>query len=259
MIPTLDLENSETFGIEKAADFAWKDNLDAFACMECGRCQDVCPAFRTDKPLSPKMILVDMEKNLLAERKAIIAGNREAQKPLVPAVHAEDEIWSCTTCGACMHVCPVEIEHIRKIVGMRQSRVLMESKFPAPLNALFRNLETNSNPWGVGFAERGEWADGLNLRTLADHPEAEYLFWVGCAGSFDEEGRKTARAFASLLTAAGVDFADPRPRGKMLRRRGPAPGQRIPLPIPGRRSDRNLRPLQGPENPDDLSARLQHL
>jgi len=207
VLPTLDLENSEIFGIEKAADFGWKDNLDAFACMECGRCQDACPAFRTDKPLSPKMILVDMEKNLLAERKAIIAENREAQKPLVPAVHAEDEIWSCTTCGACMHVCPVEIEHIRKIVGMRQSRVLMESKFPAPLNTLFRNLETNSNPWGIGFAERGKWADGLSLRTLADHPEAEYLFWVGCAGSFDEEGRKTARAFASLLTAAGVDFA----------------------------------------------------
>jgi len=207
IIPTLDLENSETFGIEKAADFAWKDNLDAFACMECGRCQDVCPAFRTDKPLSPKMILVNMEKNLLAERTAIVAGNREAQKPLVPAVHAEDEIWTCTTCGACMHVCPVEIEHIRKIVGMRQSRVLMESKFPAPLTTLFRNLETNSNPWGVGFAERGRWTEGLNLRTLADHPDAEYLFWVGCAGSFEEEGRKTARAFASLLAAAGVDFA----------------------------------------------------
>jgi Fe-S oxidoreductase/nitrate reductase gamma subunit len=207
VIPTLDLEKSEMFGIEKAADFAWKDNLDAFACMECGRCQDACPAFRSDKPLSPKMILVNMEKNLLAERAAIIAGNREAQKPLVPAVHAEDEIWSCTTCGACMHVCPAEIEHIRKIVGMRQSRVLMESKFPAPLNALFRNLETNSNPWGVGFAERGRWAEGLNIPTLADRPDAEYLFWVGCAGSFDDEGRKTARAFASLLAAAGVDFA----------------------------------------------------
>lgn len=207
IIPTLDLENSETFGIEKAADFSWKDDLDAFACMECGRCQDACPASRADKALSPKMILVDMEKNLLAERKALLARDRDAQKPLVPDVHAEDEIWACTTCGACMHVCPVEIEHIRKIVGMRQSRVLMESKFPAPLNALFRNLETNANPWGVGFAERGRWAEGLNLRTVAAHPDAEYLFWVGCAGSFEEEGRRTARAFARLLAAAGVDFA----------------------------------------------------
>ncbi len=169
-IPTLDLEGAETFGIEKAADFGWKDNLDAFACMECGRCQDACPAFRTDKPLSPKMIMVNMEKNLLAERTAVIAKDREAQKPLVPDIHAEDEIWTCTTCGACQHVCPVEIEHIRKIVGMRQSRVLMESKFPAPLNGFFRNLETNANPWGIGFAERGRWAEGLNLRTLAEHP-----------------------------------------------------------------------------------------
>ena len=206
-IPTLDLEGAETFGIEKAADFGWKDNLDAFACMECGRCQDACPAFRTDKPLSPKMIMVNMEKNLLAERTAVIAKNREGQKPLVPDIHAEDEIWTCTTCGACQHVCPVEIEHIRKIVGMRQSRVLMESKFPAPLNGFFRNLETNANPWGIGFAERGRWAEGLKLRTLAEHPGAEYLFWVGCSGSFDDEGRKTARAFARLLSAAGVDFA----------------------------------------------------
>jgi Fe-S oxidoreductase/nitrate reductase gamma subunit len=207
VIPTIDLEASETFGLEKAADFAWKDNLDAFACMECGRCQDVCPASQTGKPLSPKKILVDMEKNLLRERSAIAARNRDALQPLIPAVHTEDEIWSCTTCGACMHVCPVEIEHIRKIVGMRQSRVLMESKFPAPLNGLFRNLETNANPWGVGFSKRGEWAEGLNLRTLVEHPEAEYLFWVGCAGSFEDEGRKTARAFAALLTAAGIDFA----------------------------------------------------
>ena len=207
IIPTLDLEGSEPFGIEKAADFAWKDNLDAFACMECGRCQDACPAFRSDKPLSPKMILFDMEKNLLAERTEVVARNREAQKPLVPAVHAEDEIWTCTTCGACMHVCPAEIEHIRKIVGMRQARVLMESKFPAPLNAFFRNLETNANPWGLGFAERGRWAEGLKIPTLAERPEAEYLFWVGCAGSFDDEGRKTARAFAALLAAAGIDFA----------------------------------------------------
>lgn len=206
-IPALDLETSEVFGLEKAADFAWKDNLDAFACMECGRCQDVCPAFRSDKPLSPKMILFNMEQHLLAERVAVIARDREAQKPLVPEVHTEDEIWTCTTCGACMHVCPAEIEHIRKIVGMRQSRVLMESKFPAPLNAFFRNLETNANPWGAGFAERGRWAEGLNIPILAEHPEAEYLFWVGCAGSFDDEGRKTARAFAALLAAAGVDFA----------------------------------------------------
>ena len=206
-IAPFDLEKTEVFGLEKAADFTWKDNLDAFACMECGRCQDVCPAFQTGKPLSPKMILVDMERHLLASRRAVASGKRDDLPGLVPKVHAEDEIWTCTTCGACMHVCPVEIEHIRKIVGMRQSQVLMESKFPAELNAFFRNMETNANPWGIGFAKRGDWAEGLAVKTLADHPEAEYLFWVGCSGSFDEEGKKIARSFARLLAAAGLDFA----------------------------------------------------
>jgi Fe-S oxidoreductase/nitrate reductase gamma subunit len=203
----LDLENSEVFGIEKAPDYRWKDHLDALACMECGRCQDACPASTSDKPLSPKMILFNMEQHLLKEGKKIISKKRDDLPALVPAVHAEGEIWTCTTCGACMHVCPVEIEHISKIVGMRQSRVLMESKFPAELNAFFRNMETNSNPWGIGFAKRGEWTEGLSVKNIKDRPNAEYLFWVGCAGSFDEEGKKIARAFARLLEKAGVDFA----------------------------------------------------
>jgi len=207
VIPSFDLEKAETFGIEKASDFGWKDNLDAFACMECGRCQDVCPAFQTGKPLSPKMILYDMERHLLEVRKALVQKKRDALPPLVPGVHAEDEIWTCTTCGACMHVCPVEIEHIRKIVGLRQSQVLTESKFPAELNAFFRNLETNANPWGIGFAKRGDWAEGLPVATVSEKPGAEYLFWVGCSASFDEEGRKIARAFVRCLDAAGIDFA----------------------------------------------------
>jgi Fe-S oxidoreductase len=203
----LDLEKSETFGIEKALDFTWKDNLDALACMECGRCQDACPAFASGKPLSPKMILFNMEKHLLRERKKISVGTRENLPALVPGIHTEGEIWTCTTCGACMHVCPVEIEHIPKIVGLRQSRVLMESKFPAELNATFRNMETNANPWGIGFSKRADWAEGLSIPRIQDHPGAEYLFWVGCSGSFDEENKKTARAFAELLRKAGVDFA----------------------------------------------------
>jgi Fe-S oxidoreductase len=206
-IAPFDLEKTEVFGLEKAADFTWKDNLDAFACMECGRCQDVCPATQTGKPLSPKMILYDMERHLLACRKPLVGRRRDDLPGLVPDVHTEDEIWTCTTCGACMHVCPVEIEHIRKIVGMRRSRVLMESKFPAELNGFFRNLETNANPWGVGFAKRGDWAQGMGVATLAERPEAEVLFWVGCSGSFDDEGRKISQAFARLLLAAGVDFA----------------------------------------------------
>lgn len=203
----LDLEKSEVYGVEKSLDYTWKDDLDAWACMECGRCQDVCPAFASEKPLSPKMILVNMERHLLQDGRNVIAKRRDRLPGLVPAIHSEGEIWSCTTCGACMHVCPVEIEHIRKIIGLRQSQVLMESKFPAELGAFFRNMESNSNPWGIGFSKRADWASGLPVKRIQDNPDAEYLFWVGCAGSFDEEGRKTAAAFVELLTRAGVDFA----------------------------------------------------
>jgi Fe-S oxidoreductase len=203
----LDIENSEVFGLEKALDLTWKDSLDAFACMECGRCQDACPAFASDKPLSPKMILFNLERHLLAKDKAIIARKRDDLNPLCPDIHSPDEVWACTTCGACQRVCPVDIEHIRKIVGVRQSEVLMHSRFPQELNAFFRNVETNSNPWGIGFSKRAEWAEGLGVPLMADRPGAEYLFWVGCAGSYDEDGKKTARALASVLQAAGLDFA----------------------------------------------------
>ena len=206
-IKPLDIEHSEVFGLEKATDLTWKDTLDAFACMECGRCQDACPAFASDKPLSPKMILFNLEKHLLEQDDKVVGKKRDELAALCPAVHTEGEIWTCTTCGACMHVCPVEIEHIPKIVGVRQSEVLMQSRFPQELNAFFRNVETNSNPWGIGFSKRAEWTEGLNIRLLKDNPGAEYLFWVGCAGSFDEQGKKIARALAAILTAAGLDFA----------------------------------------------------
>lgn len=206
-IDSLDLEAEERFGVEKASDFSWKDNLDAFACMECGRCQDVCPAFASGKPLSPKMILFKQERQLLSERKLLLARAGADGAPLVPGTFEEGEVWTCTTCGACMHVCPVEIEHIPKIVGLRQSRVLMEGKFPAELNATFRNMETNANPWGIGFAERAAWSEGLTVPLVKDAPGAEWLFYVGCAGSFDEEGKKTSAALASLLQRAGLSFA----------------------------------------------------
>ncbi|MDD8027744.1 MAG: (Fe-S)-binding protein, partial [Acidobacteriota bacterium] len=203
----LDLEGSEVYGLEKAADWTWKDNLDALACMECGRCQDACPAFASGKPLSPKMIVLNQEKHLLAQAAALKAGDRAALPPLVPGVYAEGEIWACTTCGACMHVCPVTIEHIPKIVGARRSRVLMESAFPEELNGFFRGLESNANPWGIGFAKRGDWAAEMGVPTLAEHPDAAYLYWVGCAGSFDEKGRKISAALVRLLRRAGLDFA----------------------------------------------------
>jgi Fe-S oxidoreductase len=202
----IDLEGSDVFGVEKLPDFTWKDNLDAFACMECGRCQDACPAFASDKPLSPKMIVFNMEKALLAGREALTSKKRDDLPELVPATFTEGEIWTCTTCGACQKECPVEIEHIRKIVGARRSQVLMQSKFPPELNAFFRNLETNANPWGIGFSKRAEWGESIEVRHIKDVPDAEYLFWVGCMGAYDDGGRGIAAAFVRVLRAAGVRF-----------------------------------------------------
>jgi len=206
-IRPLDIEKAEVFGVEKAADLSWKDYLDAFACMECGRCQDACPAFASGKPLSPKMIIFNLEKHLLEQRRKLVGNKRDDLPPLLPDVHTEGEIWTCTTCGACQHVCPVEIEHIRKIVGVRQSEVLMQSRFPQELGTFFRNMETNSNPWGIGFAKRADWAAGLDVPLMAERRSAEYLLWVGCAGSFDEEGTQIAKAMVKLLKRAGLDFA----------------------------------------------------
>lgn len=206
-LPHLDIEHQEIFGREKALDFTWKDLLDAFACVECGRCQDACPAFTTEKALSPKMIIFNLRRHLEENKKQIIHHNRDELPSLMANTFSPDEVWACTTCGACMHVCPVEIEHIPKLVGLRQSEVLMEGKFPPELNSFFRNLETNSNPWGIGFATRADWTEDLEVKTLAEHPEAEYLFWVGCALSFDESGKKIAHSMVKLLQQAGVDFA----------------------------------------------------
>jgi len=202
----LDLEKSDVFGVEKLPDLTWKDNLDAFACMECGRCQDACPAFASDKPLSPKMIVFNMERALLAGDRALVTKKRDDLPELVPATFSEGEIWTCTTCGACQKECPVEIEHIRKIVGARRSQVLMQSKFPQELNAFFRNMETNSNPWGIGFSKRAEWGEALGVKHIKDVPGAEVLFWVGCMGAYDDAGKGIAASFVKILRAAGIPF-----------------------------------------------------
>ncbi len=203
----MDLEKIEIYGVEKAADFTWKDLLDAFACIECGRCQDVCPAFASQKPLSPKMIIYNLERHLLnlPARKGNLG--RDQMPSLMPETITADEIWTCTTCAACMHVCPVEIEHIPKIIGLRQAQVLNESNFPAELNSFFRNLETNANPWGIGFARRGEWAEKEKVPHLRENPEAEYLLFVGCAGSYDELGQAISRSLVRVLRQAGINLA----------------------------------------------------
>ncbi|MGQ9470620.1 MAG: heterodisulfide reductase-related iron-sulfur binding cluster [Candidatus Aminicenantales bacterium] len=206
-IEPVDLEKAEIYGVEKVTDLTWKDLLDTFACIECGRCQDVCPAFASGKPLSPKMIIYNLERHLLHSYRQLRQGERKELPKLVPAIITPDEIWTCTTCGACMHVCPMEIEHLPKVFGLRQSQVLMESQFPAELNSFFRNLETNANPWGIGFARRAEWAEKEDVPRAAELNEVDLLLFVGCAGSFDEVGQAITRSLVRLLRQAGINFA----------------------------------------------------
>ena len=241
---------------DRATDLSWKDSLDAFACMECGRCQDACPAFASGKPLSPKMILVNLEKHLLENDGAIIARKADDLAPLVPGTFTEGEIWTCTTCGACMHVCPVEIEHIPKIVGFRQVRVLMESAFPPGAHGLLPEHRDELQSLGDRVLEEGR-LDGGPGRPAAQGPAGRrILFWVGCMGSFDDEGKKIARATAAIMKAAGTGFRHPRDRGEMLRRLGPPAGERISLPDPGPGEPGDLPEVRRPEDRNHLPTRL---
>jgi len=216
----LDLEDEtvETYGVSRIEEFTWKQLLDLYACTECGRCSENCPANLTGKPLSPKETIHHLKKHLLAKGKLLLdrgeakddqpleGAAAELRKALVGEVCLNDEIWSCTTCGNCMEHCPVFIEHIQKYVDMRRYLVLMESRFPPEVQTVLRNWETNSNPWGLAFATRGDWARGLQVQTLAENPEVEYLFYVGCTGSFEERGKKVTAAMVRLLHQAGVSF-----------------------------------------------------
>ncbi|MGQ9800816.1 MAG: heterodisulfide reductase-related iron-sulfur binding cluster [Candidatus Saccharicenans sp.] len=202
----IDLETAESFGAARATDFNWKDALDALACVECGRCQDVCPAFASGKALSPKMVILNLEKHLLAEYKNIIC-KKENLPSLVPGVFTEEEIWACTTCGACLHVCPFDIEHPDKLLSLRQNLVLSQGRFPAELRIFFHNLETYGNPWGLPASQKATLASELGVKTLAENPQAEYLLWLGCFGWYDDRGRKIAEAIIKILRAAGLKFA----------------------------------------------------
>jgi Fe-S oxidoreductase len=204
----LDLETAEKFGVVDITDMTWRDLFDGFACIDCGRCDDYCPANQTGKPLSPKNLILKIKQHLLKEKKDLLKLGEEGieLKALMEEIYTPDEIWTCTSCGACMHVCPVKNEHIPKIIGLRQSQMLMESKFPEELNQFYKNMETNSNPWGFGAATRADWAEDLNIKTLAKDPDVDILFWVGCAGAFDERSKKVTLAVINILQAAGVNF-----------------------------------------------------
>jgi Fe-S oxidoreductase len=199
-----DLPDDELrFGVATAADLTQKEVLDAFSCTECGRCQDACPAYATGKILSPKLVIMGVRDEALAQ----------SGEPIVGHGVPEEMIWDCVTCGACVEACPVSIEHIDHIVDLRRSRVMVDAEFPAEAEPMLRDVERAANPWGKPQNERAAWAAGLGVRVLEPGEAApEYLYWVGCAASFDERARASAEATARLLHQAGVDFAILGPR-----------------------------------------------
>ncbi len=238
----------DTFGRSKIEDFTWKGMLDFATCTECGRCQSQCPAWNTGKPLSPKLMIMDLRDHLFAKAPYLLgekelpsdaatpavdpaerghgvpesgfpritgSGPDQASRPLVGTAEEggvidPDVLWSCTTCGACVEQCPVDIEHVDHIVDMRRYQVLIESSFPSEAGVMLRNLENRGNPWGAPQNTREDWTKGLDFevpRITGDDDQFEYLFWVGCAGAFDDAAKKTTRAVATLLNEAGVSFA----------------------------------------------------
>jgi Fe-S oxidoreductase len=218
--------DSDVFGVGKIEDLTWKGMLDLGTCTECGRCQSQCPAWATGKPLSPKQVILDLRDHAFAKAPYLLASSDEERDKLPDAVRHEaerplvgkdggvidpDVIWSCTNCGACVEECPVDIEHIDHIDGMRRYQVLIESAFPVEAAGMLKNLENKGDPWGMGEARRADWIGELDFEVpVADgklDPDVEYLLWVGCAGALEDRARKTTKAIAALLHTAGLKFA----------------------------------------------------
>ena len=200
-----DPAEDDVFGLGTRGDISWKGLLDMTSCTECGRCQSQCPAWHTDKPLSPKLLIMAMRDHAMA--KVVDTENLVGEKAPI----SMDVLWSCTSCGACVNECPVDIEHVDHIVNMRRFQVLVESEFPTELGGTFRNLEKAGNPWGANKQDREGWIAECDfpVRVVSGElpEEVEYLFWVGCAGAYEERAKKTTKAVAELLHMAGVSFA----------------------------------------------------
>ncbi|MDQ6784972.1 MAG: (Fe-S)-binding protein [Actinomycetota bacterium] len=216
------LTEDSVFGVGLISHTTWKQRLDMISCTECGRCQDQCPAWNTDKPLSPKKIIMDLRDQLFASAPELLGTNGDAasgdagagghaQTPIIGDVITEDELWACTSCGACVEQCPVDIEHVDTILEMRRYQVLMEARFPTEAGSMLRNIENQGDPWGLGKSKRLDWTRGLGFEvpvvgdTIPD--DVEYLFWVGCAGALDERASKVTQSIARLLHVAGISFA----------------------------------------------------
>lgn len=229
--------DKDQFGVAQVEQFTWKGLLDFSTCTECGRCQSQCPAWNTGKPLSPKLLVLSLRDHAYAKAPYLLAGGgkdltgaekaadgqlahvdalalAEAEKPLIGGAEESgvidpDVLWSCTTCGACVEQCPVDIEHVDHIVDMRRYQMLIESSFPSEAGVMLRNLENKGNPWGAPQNTREDWTKGLDFEVprVGEVDDFEYLFWVGCAGAFEDRAKKTTRAVATLLHEAGVSFA----------------------------------------------------
>ena len=203
----IDLEDEATFGVGRIDGFTRKRLLDLYACVEPGHCQEACPAYATGKPLNPRSLIQDLRANLLTNGPRLLK-KEEPELPLIADDRSgsvsEEIIWECTTCGACMEVCPVGVEHVGHIIDMRRNLVQMQARFPEELLNLFENMEQRSNPWGIAPSERVKWASDIGVRPFSN--ETEFLFYVGCAGAFDARSRRTAVAVASILNAAGISW-----------------------------------------------------
>ncbi|MDX3057309.1 (Fe-S)-binding protein [Streptomyces sp. NE06-03E] len=251
----------DTFGVSQVEQFSWKGILDFSTCTECGRCQSQCPAWNTGKPLSPKLLIMSLRDHAHAKAPYLLAGGgkdmegnekateeqlkdvpaaalAEAERPLIGTLEENgvidpDVLWSCTTCGACVEQCPVDIEHIDHIVDMRRYQVMIESAFPSEAGTMLKNLEKKGNPWGLAKKQRVEWTKEVDFevpivgKDVEDLSEIDYLYWVGCAGALEDRAKKTTKAFAELLHIAGVKFAimggDEKCTGDSARRLGNEP------------------------------------
>ncbi|NQW65095.1 MAG: (Fe-S)-binding protein, partial [Actinobacteria bacterium] len=214
-----DPSEDDLFGLGKTSDISWKGLLDMASCTECGRCQSQCPAWHTDKPLSPKLLIMAMRDHAFGKSEWAFNEKQNGEAVVKVGVDevivgnsiSQEVLWSCTTCGACVNECPVDIEHIDHIVNMRRFQVLVESEFPSELGGTFRNLEKAGNPWGSNRSDREGWIAECDFPirvvegTLPD--DVEYLFWVGCAGAYEDRAKKTTKAVAELLYMSGVTFA----------------------------------------------------
>jgi Fe-S oxidoreductase len=215
-LETEDEANTQTIGAKKLEDLAWPRLLDAYACIQCNRCQDVCPATATGKSLSPAALEINkrMELNDLAAQQnpfaftpAPFEKNSPSPRPLLQFALSPEAAWACTTCGACMEVCPTQNEQMLDIIDIRRNQVMIEGEFPSQLQSAFRGMERAQNPWGINHEQRLAWAEGLNVKTTDENPTPDVLYWVGCAASYDPQAQKTARAFVELLNHAEVNFA----------------------------------------------------